>query len=656
MAHTHSQVLQKAYIARSHERCRLLGIQRSRVFSTRILGDKELLEKLQERRDLVLVAEPFLSQLYGFVRGSDFFSMLTDADGCILSMMGDESVLSEAYSLRMTPGAYMDEPGIGTNAMGTCLAEGEPVQVSGKEHYVEAYHRWTCSAAPIRCADGTVIGTIDLTGYSDQAHPHTLGMVVAAADAMSRMLEIRRYNEELAMSRDFLEAVLESINAGIVAVETDGTVRTANEFAAGLFGYSTEEMLSMQASHLLPGWADILAILEDGQRFMDEDVQVRARANRQQLNLSAYPARDSAGTLRSVSLVFKDVHKVRKLANRIMGRHAIYTFDKIIGRDQGFLRTIEFARRVADSRSSILIMGESGTGKELFAQAIHNHSDRRDEAFVAMNCAAIPRSLIESELFGYEEGSFTGARRGGQPGKFEVAEGGTVFLDEIGEMPLDMQTRLLRVIEEGTVTRLGSATESVVNVRIIAATNKDLNDEVAAGNFRKDLFYRLNVLPMRLPPLRERPGDVPLLVDFFMKRISQKLNRKPVDIPPQALDDLLAYDWPGNIRELENLVELIVNSGAIPHRWPWQRRPGYQVTSGAVDGQSYTTSFRDIDATSYGSPAPDSELLVDAERRHIELVLARHGGNLSETARVLGIARNTLYSKLGMVARTDSAK
>jgi len=638
MARPHSPVVEKTYIARSHQRCRRLGIDEQRVRSARVLSDAELFARLADKRDLVLVAEPFLDQLYGFVKGSGFFSMLTDADGCILSMVGDEDILGEAFNLHMRPGAYMDEASIGTNAMGTSLAEGEPVQVSGGEHYVKAYHRWTCSAAPIKAADGTVVGAIDLTGYCDSVHPHTLGMVVAAADAMGRMLDLGRANEELRRSGAYLEATLDAIGAGIVGASVDGAIRTVNAHALELFGLSEEVMLGRRVQDLIEGWDEVLGALRSGRRFMDEDVGVKACANRLQLNLSAFPVADPDGSVRDAILVFKDVRKVRKLANRIMGRRAIYTFDKILGRDPAFTEVVEFAKKMARSRSTILIMGESGTGKELFAQAVHNHSDRSDESFVAINCAAIPRTLIESELFGYEEGSFTGARHGGQPGKFEVADAGTIFLDEIGEMPLDMQTRLLRVIEEGTVCRIGNSREIVVNVRVIAATNKDLEEEVAKGNFRKDLYYRLNVLPMRLPPLRERPGDIPLLVAFFMERISRRLNKRPVDIGPERMEELRRYPWPGNVRELENLVELIVNAEAFP----------------SVLGQAarVTASLgpRGPEPDGRLAPTPSaraSERLADVERRHIEAVLARYEGNVTLAARTLGIGRNTLYRRLG---------
>ena len=224
------------------------------------------------------------------------------------------------------------------------------------------------------------------------------------------------------------------------------------------------------------------------------------------------------------------------------------------------MKIIDYAKKIADSKSTVLITGESGTGKEVFAQAIHNYGIRKDEPFIAVNCGAIPRTLIESELFGYEDGAFTGAKKGGNVGKFEIADGGTIFLDEIGEMPIDMQIKLLRVIEEGVITRIGSSIEIPIDVRIIAATNKNLKDEVERGNFRKDLYYRLNVLPIYLPPLRERREDIPEFINYYMEKTSKKLNKQSVNISEEYMKYLIDYDWPGNVRELENVIELMINS------------------------------------------------------------------------------------------------
>jgi len=625
--HRLAKKLEKDYIYRSHKRCKEMGVDFSRIYSKKIIDGDKLQRRLEEKRELILAAEPFMNQLYSFVKGSNFFSILTDEEGCILSVIGDEDILSEAFSLRMIPGAYMDEASIGTNAMGTSLAEGMPVQVSGEEHFIKAYHRWTCSGAPIRDISGKIIGALDLTGYSENVHPHTLGMVVAAANAIERMLQVKNYSEEAVLSKLYTETIIDSIQAGILTADLDGNLKVVNKYVANMFGYTQEEMKKIKIWNLFEGWEKVKHVILSKNNFADEDVFVNSRKNKLRFNLSAYPVVDKKGNIRDIVFVFKEVKKVRKLANKIMGRQAIYTFDKIIGKNEDFLKTVEFAKKVSDSKSTILIMGESGTGKEVFAQAIHNYSNRSEEPFIAMNCGAIPKNLIESELFGYEEGAFTGAKRGGHPGKFEIADGGTIFLDEIGEMPLDMQTRLLRVIEEGTVRRIGGTEEIIVDIRIIAATNKDLEKEVKKGNFRKDLFYRLNVLPLRLPPLRNRKEDIPLLIDYFMNRISKKLNKKMVEIPENYMNYLLEYQWPGNIRELENFIELIINTEYIP---TGLHKNNAQINKDELDLK----------------PKQECYKLEHVEKEHIIKVLKMCEGNMTLSAKNLGIGRNTLYRKV----------
>lgn len=628
---------QKDYIVNSHERCRQFEVEKDRIYSKKIISGDELAKKLEAKRELIDTADLYVHELYNFVKGSNFFSLLTDEEGCILSIIGDEGILSEAFSFRMVPGAYMDERSIGTNSMGTTLAEGKPVQVSGQEHYISAYHRWTCSASPIRNSRGEIIGTIDLTGYSECVNLHTLGMVVAAASAIEEMMDIKRYTEELSMEKKFTETIIDSIEVGILTSDLTGNIKTVNHYVANLLGYSQDEIQQMNMRELLDNWDNIKTSVISLRGFTDEDVFVNARRKKLQFSLSAYPHLDGRQNLMNIVFVFKEVKKVRKLANKIMGHQAYYTFEKIIGRDKNFLQIIDYAKKIADSRSNVLIMGESGTGKELFAQAIHNYSNRHDEPFVALNCGAIPRNLIESELFGYEGGAFTGAKSSGQPGKFEIAEGGTIFLDEIGEMPLDMQTRLLRVIEEGIVSRVGSIKETVVDVRVIAATNKDLNEEVRTGNFRKDLYYRLNVLPIKLIPLRERKDDIPLLSRYFMERISAKLDKKSLDIDEETMRCLLEYEWPGNVRELENIIELMVNTEAIP--------------DSLMKTDRYTGKNAEENANRTERAVPcelikENLNLESMEKKNILQALNIYNGNITICAKELGIGRNTLYRKM----------
>ncbi|UWG96487.1 sigma 54-interacting transcriptional regulator [Dehalobacter sp. DCM] len=640
--------VKRDYIVISHERCKKYKVELDQIYSSKIISGNELLKKFDEKRELLVTAEHYMNELYNFVKGSNFFCILTDEEGCILSAIGDEGILSEAFSLKMVPGAYMDERSIGTNSMGTALAEGKPVQVSGEEHYIREYQRWTCSASPIRNVKGEITGCIDLTGYSECVNSHTLGMVVAAANAIEKMLHIKSYTEELAMAKKFTETIIDSIETGVLTSDLEGNIKTVNRYAADMFGYHQDEIKLIKMWDLLENWENVKTSVLNKQSFTDEDVFVNSRRNKLQFNLSAYPHLNGKHNLMNIVFVFKEVKKVRRLAKKIMGYHAIYTFDKIIGQDKNFVRTIDYAKKIADSRSNVLIMGESGTGKELFSQAIHNYSNRKDEPFVALNCGAIPRNLIESELFGYEGGAFTGAKSSGQPGKFEIADGGTIFLDEIGEMPLDMQTRLLRVLEEGTVSRVGSVKEIVVDVRVIAATNKDLYEEVKKGNFRKDLYYRLNVIPIRLLPLRERKADIPLLSQYFMNRISMKLNKKSVNIAVETMQSFLEYEWPGNVRELENIIEQIVNTETIPD--------SFIKVNSFVDAKK-VISF--VDAKAEAEVKQNKLLKNDTlkvmeenlklevvEIQHIVKVLEVYKGNITLAAKALGIGRNTLYRKM----------
>ncbi|EFG86502.1 transcriptional regulator, Fis family [Clostridium carboxidivorans P7] len=510
---------QKKIILESHKRCEALGIKKNRVLSRKIITSQELQKKLKQNKELVVNTSLFMNGMCDFTKNTKCLWILTDMEGCILNVIGDEDILREAFKLKVFPGAYMNEQSIGTNAMSIALMNNLPVQVSGEDHFLNSYHRWTCSAAPIRNGIGEIIGVLDLTGYSECVNSHTLGMVVASANAIEKILEFKNYNA---------------------------------------------------------------------------------------------------------------IKKERKLAKRLLNNQAIYTFDKIIGKSKKITNAVEYAKKISDSNSTILITGESGTGKEIFAQAIHNYSQRKDMPFIAINCGALPSNLIELELFGYEDGAFTGAKKGGNAGKFEMAEGGTIFLDEIGEMPLDMQVSLLRVMEEGVINRIGGCKQILLNVRIIAATNKDLKEEVSKGRFRKDLFYRLNVLPLHVPSLRDRKEDVPLLVEYYMKKASKRLNKRIVDIDENSMENLKQYEWTGNVRELENVIELTVNTEKLPEEFCYSKVYEINIEN---------TVFKQN--TQIGNM--NLELL---EKNHIINVLHNFKGNITLAAKVMGIGRNTLYRKI----------
>lgn len=318
-------------------------------------------------------------------------------------------------------------------------------------------------------------------------------------------------------------------------------------------------------------------------------------------------------------------------------------FDNIVGESTKLLEAKRVASLAATTSLNILLQGESGTGKEIFAQAIHNRSQWQNGPFVALNCGIIPRELIGSELFGYAEGAFTGAKHGGKPGKFELAAGGTLFLDEIGDMPLEQQVALLRVLEEKQLTRVGSTKVIPVNVRIICATNKNLLQQVENGTFRQDLYYRLNVISVTLPPLRNRAKDIPLLFSRLLEKLSRDRGRKFV-VSHEFVQALQQYPWPGNVRELQNAVERAVSLSETGILAVSDLPAEIPASPQAVQQPVLPLPAQPVNAADLCRQQRQS--MKKAEQQHILAMLAKHGGNISAAARELGITRKTLYRKL----------
>ena len=332
-------------------------------------------------------------------------------------------------------------------------------------------------------------------------------------------------------------------------------------------------------------------------------------------------------------IIFDEIRRTQRMVARYVGATARLTFDDIIGKSAAFRRSIAMAQAAARSDASILLLGESGTGKDILAQAIHNASSRRDNPYVAINCGAIPKELVASELFGYAEGAFTGAKRGGSAGKFEMADGGTIFLDEIGEMPLDLQVHLLRVLENRTITRVGGAEAIPINVRVIAATNADLKEAVDTGLFRSDLYYRLNVISLNLPPLRERIGDIPMLIRHFY---GQYFDGQIV-IPEDYEEILCRYSWPGNIRELRNIIERTVSLS-----------PDKRLRVDYLPPDLVKTK-KPVHKAPASETGPDQKSITtvrDAEKEALIASIISNQGNITKAAKDLGIARVTVYRKL----------
>lgn len=358
-----------------------------------------------------------------------------------------------------------------------------------------------------------------------------------------------------------IKAVLESVSEGIVAINSAGVVTHYNPAAEKILHLPREKILGGKLTEHLPADLPLMETLRTGISYNNREI-VLAKTQSHYL-ASGRPVFDQTGRIIGAVSVLKDISEVRELVQSVTGQLPA-AFNRIIHESNALKRTIAMARSIARGDSSVLLRGETGTGKELFARAIHEASPRAAKMFVPVNCAAIPDQLLESELFGYEEGAFTGAARSGKKGLFEYAAGGTVFLDEVGELSNPLQAKLLRTLQDGKIRRLGGTAEIAVNVRIMAATHRNLEELMTRGSFRADLYYRLNVIPLFIPPLRERPEDIPLLAEYFLRRFANRA-KKPIPIIGEAaMAKLIAYPWPGNIRELENVLERAINLSEGP--------------------------------------------------------------------------------------------
>ncbi|GAB3392304.1 sigma-54-dependent Fis family transcriptional regulator [Azotobacter armeniacus] len=581
-------------------------------FEYRFVDAAVLAEKLETHRELIETAAEIMQGLLAYnPRGH---INLTDAEGTTLHFCGRD----------ITPvGSLLLESLQGTNCTGLALAENRLVYVLSEENFGTwlRQRRMHCAAAPIRDPAGRTLAILTLTAEPGWFHFHTLGTVQAAAEAVSRQLALQALLREQ-------QTVLEVLNEGLVVLDDRGRIKALNRYARQLFRVD-HDLLGSPFQRL--GRSDradsLLLKADEGLHDLDIAFQLHDGTH---LSCLASVCPTEHGE-RIVSL--RENRRIREITRRIIGTQASYTFETIRGSSRAMQDALRLARIASRGDSTTLILGESGTGKELFAQAIHNASGRCGGPFVAVNCGAIPRDLVQSELFGYIEGAFTGSARGGSAGKFELADGGTIFLDEIGDMPFDAQASLLRVLQEGEVTRVGAKRSQQVDVRIVAATNRNLSQAVADGAFREDLYYRLNVLGLTVPPLRMRREDIPLLAQHFLERCAQSL-RKPVrGLSREALEILSAHAWPGNVRELENTIERAANLAT-----------GELIQPDDLPVETLQVSRRPAPTA---APVPGTAMdLVGHEMNAIIAALWDTGGNIRLAAKRLGVSRGGLYNKM----------
>ncbi len=544
----------------SWRRCAMLGVDPLSKPDNKVLAGKDLEELLLKNKEFIDVSRPFMKNLYRFLEGSGFMVSLLDRDVYVLEVLGDPEEEKLIRTAKGFVGACWHEKYSGNSAAGTVAFYKKPLQVFGSQHFIRFYQGATDSGAPIFDADGEFIGVIAIFGRYYRANPHTLGMAVAAAGAIENELRIGRALAESRLAQSYQQTVISSIQEALIAVDSRGLVTLVNDSARKRFGLMHVKVEGRNIRDLFSQEnPQLFTLIENNETVTDTEVRIFSRNFSGDYTLTCNPILSPDEQVIGKIITLNEIQRAKSMVTKMMGASANFSFDDILGQNSRFLMTVDQARMVSQSSSNVLLLGKSGTGKDIFAQAIHNASDRKNGPYVAINCGAIPRDLIASELFGHEEGAFTGSRRGGNQGKFELADGGTLFLDEIAETPLELQTALLRVIEDKSVLRIGGTRVRPVDVRVIAATNKDLREEVRKGNFREDLYYRANVFAIEMVPLKERLDDIPLLADFFIKKYASAMKKRITRVDKKVIEVFMNYLWPGNVRELQNAIERMIN-------------------------------------------------------------------------------------------------
>lgn len=618
---THSYPI-NSEIINSWKRCINSGIDPNIKGPMIFLNNNIMKDFLNRNAELVEVAKEIMDNLYKLVKGSGFLVMLCDREAYILRAIGDRDIMSSANKINFIEGANWGEESVGTNAISMCMQTGGPEQVFAEEHFCHIVKQWTCSSAPI-FSNGKIIGVLNMSAHYSKVQDHTLGMVAVAANNISSILREKQISKELNITNHILNMMMENIEEGIIATDRNDNILRVNERIYTMFDKRADDIIGKNIDIILPR-KKIRGFKDFGGQSLINEINIRVNRRNNQFIIKSRKIIEN-DLEKGILYTINEAKNVKKLVNTVVGSSSRIGFSDIIGHSKNFLKLVNTAKQISKSNSNILLMGESGTGKEMFAQAIHNESLKKGGPFIAINCGAIPRELIGSELFGYAEGAFTGARKYGNTGKFELADGGTIFLDEIGDMPFDMQVALLRVLENKVVNRIGSNKSIRVDVRVIAATNKNLKDAVRNGEFREDLYYRLNVLSLEMIPLRRRIDDIRLLADFFVNKYNLLLSKGVNGITDDALQALMRHKWPGNVRELENTIERAINISACD-----------------------TISVEDLrlEKANRSYVNTRSDTLSNIEKETIINKLIKNEYNVTRTAKELGIAKSTLYRKM----------
>jgi transcriptional regulator of acetoin/glycerol metabolism len=613
----------------SWRRCLEVQVDPARKQAPSPVNEAALTTIQHQHRELLTAGKQVMAMARDFLAETETIMILTDPSGMILSVEGDPRALGAAEDIHLIAGSSWSELICGTNAIGTALSVGLPVQIHAAEHFCVGIKQWTCSAAVIRDPyDGKIMGAVDVSGLGKTFGPHSLALAVTTAGRIESQLA----KLEMDFRYQLLErgmAKMSSPTDGIIICDRRGYPIKVNERAATALsarGIDFDLKNTTQIASLRMG-AFASSTRVDAPEWLRTDwVEPIMEAGERIGSLLTIPGLPQFGVASHFS-------KKEKATSAAMAED-IRGFAGIVGTSLVLTQAVQKAKLLAKTNVPVLLLGETGVGKENFAQGIHHAGPTADHPFVAVNCGGLSKDLLASELFGYCEGAFTGARRGGMMGKVEAANGGTLFLDELGEMPLELQPHFLRVLEEGEIYRIGETTPRKISIKLIAATNKNLRDAVAEGRFRMDLFYRVSVTSIHIPPLRERQEDIRTLVAHFLRKFAEQYSVAAKQVQPEVIAALEGYAWPGNVRELRNVIEsmVLLNDG------PSLGCDDLPVEIGVPTGVDGLKAGERV-STSWGS-------LEDSGLEFIRETIEAYQGNLTLVAKHLGIAKSTLYIKL----------
>lgn len=615
-------------ILSSWERCRDRGMNPRKKPVPPLLPAPELQALLEDNKNLISAGMPLINNFKKFSNVPRILVCLFNRQGYILEIWVDDKYKKLTQSTRLVPGALWTEDIVGANSFACVLDLKKPVQFFGPQHYNRAYHGETASSAPIFNPQGEFIGGVSLVSNYFGTNPHTLVLAVSMAQAIENSIKTKEALEAARIANSYQKAVIAAIPEAMIAFDTNGMVTMVNENTLKLLRLNKDVEGRHIRDILEADNVDFFNIVEGDKMVTDAEVHILSRFAENDFTVTSSRIYCSHGTVMGKIIILNELKRVKKLITKMIGAKANFQIHDICGRAPRFLRTVEHVQIAAKSDSNVLLLGESGTGKDIFAQAIHNAGARKNGPYVAINCASIPRDLIASELFGHSEGAFTGSRRGGNTGKFELADGGTIFFDEIAETSLEFQVVLLRVVEEKAIVRVGGTNMRPVDVRIIAATNKNILDEIKKGTFRSDLYYRLNVFTIETVPLRDRRDDIPLLTENFIRKCCGVMDKRVSRIQDNVIKILKNYPWPGNIRELQNVIERMINVA-----------PGNELTLDLVPDEILHWQYKDDDAQDGRESVKEKE--KEAILRMMKMDIPRN-----KIAEKLNMARSTFYRKL----------